>query len=346
LKKILSWLLRLTITIGLFALLFARFLDPKEVVARLQDLSVVWILAALAVQAAAILASALRWDILLRGQGLYVPRGHLLSTFLIGRFFGTFLPGTIGLDAYRTYDIARRTKAIAKSLAVIVVEKIIGFFALSTLVLLTLPAGMSFLPIQALIFIFLAFCVPVSVSFVLLLEPRLVMRLLDLPFPFKNRIETRLRQAADALAAYRSHKQLLLLAVLCGMVVHLSTTLMYYCTARSIGAPVSLYDVLFAGPLMIVATVGLPSIGGVGVREFTWVGLLARVGVPESSAFALGNLGFWVGLAWSLVGGVLYLTRPDSYRPVIHMARQSQNAAVVADDVPAVGTVSPLEGGN
>jgi uncharacterized membrane protein YbhN (UPF0104 family) len=226
------------------------------------------------------------------------------------------------------------------------VEKIIGFFALSTLVLITLPAGMGFLPIQALVFIFLAFCVPVSVSFALLLEPRLVTRFLDLPFPFKNRIETRLRQAADALAAYRSHKRLLLLAVLCGMVVHLSTTLMYYCTARSIGAPVSLYDVLFAGPLMIAATVGLPSIGGVGVREFTWVGLLARIGVPQSSAFALGNLGFWVGLAWSLVGGILYLARPGSYRPVIHMARQSQNATIVANDVPAVGTFSSPEGGN
>jgi uncharacterized protein (TIRG00374 family) len=328
-KKILSWVLRLAITIGLFVLLFTRTVDPREALAELEGISAGWLLAALVVQATAILSSVVRWNILLRGQGLYVSRGHLMRTFLIGRFFGTFLPGTIGLDAYRTYDIASRTKAVAKSLAVIVVEKIIGFFALSTLVLVTLPAGLRFLPTQVLVFVFLAFCVPVSISFVLLLEPNLVLRLLDLPFPFKRRIEGKLRQAANALAAYRSRRRSLLLAVLCGIVVHLSTTLMYYCTARAIGAPVSLYDVLFAGPLMIVAMVGLPSIGGVGVREFTMVGLLARIGVPESSAFTLGHLGFWVGLALSLIGGVLYMARPASYRPVIHMAQLGEQDARV-----------------
>ena len=131
-KKASGWLLRLAITIGLFILLFTRFVDPGQAVAELSGLTGAWLLAALAVKAGAILASVLRWDLLLRGQGLVVPRRHLLGTFLIGRFFGTFLPGTLGLDAYRTYDIAHRAKATTQSLAVIVVEKVIGFFALSS----------------------------------------------------------------------------------------------------------------------------------------------------------------------------------------------------------------------
>jgi uncharacterized protein (TIRG00374 family) len=334
LKKILSWVLRFAITIGLFVLLFTRFVDARQVLAKLENLSLGWILAALAVQGCAISASVLRWNILLRGQGISVPRGHLLSTFLIGRFFGTFLPSTIGLDAYRTYDIARRTRATTESLAIIVVEKIIGFFALSTLVLVTLPVGLGFLPRQAVLLIFGAFCVPVTLSFALLLEPRLILRLLDLPFPFKSKIEGKLRHAANAVTIYRSQKRSLMLAVVCGILVHLCTTLLYYCTARAIGASVRLLDILFVGPLMIVATVGLPSIGGVGVREFTMVGLLARIGVPESSAFTLGHLGFWVGLAWSLVGGVLYLVRPASYQPVIHLARQGQAPAQGSKELP------------
>jgi uncharacterized protein (TIRG00374 family) len=339
-KKVLTWSLRLAITIGLFVLLFTRFVDPREAISRLAHLSVPWLLAALLVQGCAILASVLRWSMLLRGQGMRVPSGHLLGTFLIGRFFGTFLPGTIGLDAYRAYDIARRAKATTQSLAVLVVEKIIGFFALSLLVLVTLPAGVHFLSTRVLTFIFVAFCIPVTVSFVLLLEPGLFLRLLDLPFPFKNRVEGKLRQAADAVIIYRSQKGLLALAVACGILVHLSTTLMYYCTSRSIGAPVSLYDVLFTGPLMIVAMVGLPSIGGVGIREFTMVGLLARIGVPESSAFTLGHLGFWVGLAWSLVGGVIYLARPASYRPAIRVLRESQAPVPGPTDSPAVKPLS------
>ena len=85
-KKVLSWVLRFAITIGLFVLLFSRFVDPRKVFAELTKLSVPWLLAALVVQAVAILASVLRWNILLHGQGVHVSRRHLLSTFLIGRF--------------------------------------------------------------------------------------------------------------------------------------------------------------------------------------------------------------------------------------------------------------------
>jgi hypothetical protein len=266
-----------------------------------------------------------------------------VETFLIGRFFGTFLPSTIGLDAYRAYDIAVRAKEATKSVAVIVVEKIIGFFALSTLVLVTLPAGINFLPTEALVFIFLAFCVPVTVCFALLLEPGLVLRLLDLPFPLKGRIEGKLRQAATAVTIYRSQKRLLFMAVFFGLLVHLGTTLMYYCTARAIDAPVSLANILFAGPLMIVATVGLPSIGGEGVRELTLVGLLSRIGVPESSAFVLGNLGFWVGLALSLIGGIFYMLRPASYRPDIQLLKEMRVQPVEnAEEVGQILSITPL----
>jgi uncharacterized protein (TIRG00374 family) len=344
-KNILSWVLRIVISLGLFALLFTRFVDPKQVVAELAGVSVTWLLVALLVQAGAIYSSIWRWQVLLRGQGLLIPHRHLVSTFLIGRFFGTFLPSTIGLDAYRTFDVARRAKATTEALAVLAVEKLIGFFALSTLVLVTLPAGLGYLPIQVLGFIFLVFCVPVTISFTLLLEPRLVMRLLDLPFPFKKKLEGKLRQAADAVAIYRSQKRLLLLAVLCGISVHLCTTLVYYCTARAINAPVALYDVLFVGPLIITATVGLPSIGGEGVREFTAVGLLARIGVSESSAFVLGHLGFWAGMVISLAGGFIYALRPASYRPIIQSVRREQASLTTASQPNPTRPLSLVESG-
>ncbi len=346
-KNILSWVLRLTVTIVLFVILFTRFVDLDQAVAELAEVSWIWLLAALLFQGGAIYASILRWQLLLHGQGFSIPHRHLVGTFLIGRFFGTFLPSTIGLDAYRTYDIARRAQATTKSVAVVVVEKLIGFFALSLLILLTLPWGLRFLSVQVLTFIFLVFCVPVSISFTLLLKPALIMRLLELPFPLKKRLEGKLRQAAEAVTIYRSQKGLLFLAVLCGISVHVSTTFLYYCTARAIDAPVSLQDILFVGPLMIAATVGLPSIGGEGVREFTLVGLLARIGVSESSAFVLGYLGFWVGMALSLIGGVIYLLRPASYQPPIRTTQPSpEQTPNQSGEVLPAGSLSLAESGD
>jgi uncharacterized membrane protein YbhN (UPF0104 family) len=335
-KRILNWTLRIGVTVGLFVLLFTRFVDPEQVVAELAGVSPAWLAAAVAVQAAGVYASIWRWNFLLLGQDLRLPHGHLVGTYLIGRFFGTFLPSTIGLDAYRTYDVARRANATTQSLAVLVVEKLIGFFALSLMVALAAPWGARFLPPQVLGFIFAAFCVPVTLSFILLLRPALLLRLLDLPFPFKNKVEGRLRQAIDAVTIYRNQKPLLLGAVVCGVLVHVCTVLVYYATAQAIGAGVSAREIFFVGPLMIAATVGLPSIGGEGVREFTLIGLLGRIGISESSAFVVGHLGFWAGMLLSLVGGLIYLVRPADYAPVIRSAREArQPAAPPAAQAPA-----------
>ena len=317
LKSFISWALRFTITFGLFYLIFTQIVDPRLILQELQGISIAWIFVGFLVKGLAILCSITRWDLLLKGQGIRMPFGYLSGTFLIGRFFGTFLPSTIGLDAYRAYDVARKTNETTKSVAVIVVEKITGFFALSTLVLVTIPFGINFFPRQILIFTSIFFILPVALSFILLFDPRIVMSLLRLPFPFKGKIEPKLVNAANAITIYHDQRGLLFRAVLLAIGSHFSTTLMYYATARAIDAPVTLLEILYAGPLMIVATVGLPSIGGEGVREFTFVGLLNRVGVPESSAFVLANLGFWIGLSWSLIGGVIYMARPSSYKPEI-----------------------------
>lgn len=336
-KQLLNWTLRIGVTVGLFVLLFTRFVDPQQVMAELAGVNPLWLIVAVLVQAAGIYASIWRWNFLLLGQDLRLPHGHLVSTYLIGRFFGTFLPSTIGLDAYRTYDVARRANAATQSLAVLVVEKLIGFFALSLIIALAAPWGVRFLPAQVLGFIFAVFCVPVTLSFILILRPGLLLRLLDLPFPFKRKIEGRLRQAIDAVTVYRNRRPLLLGAVLCGVSVHACTVLVYYATAQAIGAGVSAQEIFFVGPLMIAATVGLPSIGGEGVREFTLIGLLGRIGIPESSAFVLGHLGFWAGMLLSLVGGLLYLLRPADYAPIIRSAREARvEAAAPRPAAPAL----------
>jgi hypothetical protein len=70
---------------------------------------------------------------------------------------------------------------------------------------------------------------------------------------------------------------------------------------------------------MITATVISPVIAGAGAREFTFIGLLTRIGVPDSTAFLIGNLGFWVAeFIPLLIGGLILLIRPANYRVSIH----------------------------
>lgn len=322
LKSKLGWLLRITVTIVLFVVMFLVFVKPADLVSDLRQVVIAWLLAAAAVKAVGIFAAMLRWDQLLRGQGYVAPFGYLASSFLVGRFFGMFLPSTLGLDGYRAYDVARRADDAAGSVAVILVEKITGFFTLSLLVMVTLPAGLRFVSAPVLIIAFAIFCVPAILSFVLLLRPGIIERvgnwLLRLNFPGKARVGNLLQRAVAAVAAYQGQRAVLARAVLLGLVVHGSTVLVYYFCARAIRAQAGLADMLFVGPWIILATIGLPTLGGEGAREFTAVGLLAAIGVSESQGFLVGNLGFWAGEFIPVVlGGLILAFRPARYVPRI-----------------------------
>ena len=336
-KGKIGWLIRIAVTGVLFVIMFLFFVDASEMILYLGQVVIGWLLVAIAVKWVGIFASILRWDQLLRGQGYRAPLGYLTSSFLVGRFFGMFLPSTLGLDGYRAYDMARRARDAIGSVAVIVVEKITGFFTLSLLVLFTLPAGIRFLPGQALIALSLIFIVPIVIAFFLLLRPGLVERvmgkLLRLSFPGKARVEGLLRRSLTAVTAYQDHRGVLLRAVLLGFVVHGTTVLLYYFCALAINAQVSLADMLFVGPWIILATVGLPTLGGEGAREFTSLGLLARIGVDPNQAWLVGNLGFWAGEFVPVVlGGLILAFRPAHYQPDIERAGPSGSPSSPAEE--------------
>lgn len=322
LKGKLSWILRVAVTVALFVVMFAFFVDVPDLLLAIAQVTVAWLLVATAVKAIGIFASILRWDQLLRGQGYRFPLGYLSGSFLVGRFFGMFLPSTLGLDGYRLYDTARQTEDTVGMVAVILVEKITGFFTLSLLVLLTLPAGLRFLPAQVLVAVFLIFCVPIILSFFLLLKPGLIEwaldKLLRLRLPGKDKIEGLLRRSLAAVTVYQNQRGVLFRAVLLGLVVHASTVLMYYFCALSVGVHASLADMLFVGPWIIVATVGLPTVAGEGARELTALGLLQRIGVDASAAWLVGHLGFWAAeFVPAVIGGIILALRPAQYRPDI-----------------------------
>jgi hypothetical protein len=94
----------------------------------------------------------------------------------------------------------------------------------------------------------------------------------------------------------------------------------------------SLSNMLFVGPWIILATVGLPTIAGEGAREFTALGLLSRVGVDPNEAWLVGHLGFWAAeFVPAVAGGIILALRPARYRPDIEgdgaMAPQEAEAS-------------------
>lgn len=309
--RLLRWLVRAAVSLGLIGLLLWHA-DLDRAAGLVAGLDPGLLLLALAIKGTGVLAGVIRWKLLLDGQALRMPLSNLGGAYLIGRFFGSFLPSTIGLDFYRTYYAAVRTRQVAKSVAVILVEKVIGLFALSGLALAAIPFGLRMLPERALWLLGLAMCAPIAVSALVLLWPGLFMRIAERLRRRGRKLSTSVARLSEAVGQFGSQRGRLMLAVALGFVVHGCTAGMYVATARAVGVDVPASEILFIGPLMIAATLVPLSIAGIGVREGTYVFFLAAVGVPAEQAALLAFLGFLAGEFYSLAGGAVWLFKPAS----------------------------------
>jgi glycosyltransferase 2 family protein len=330
---VLKTVLKAAITVGAFYLLLThqvRTDDGTHVTAFRAiadylpniDAAVFWQCVALAagIKLIGILASMYRWQLLLAGQGIELPFGHVFGAFLIGRFLGTFLPSTIGLDGYKLYDAARFSGRPAAVTAATAVEKVLGIVGMFMTFLVAFPLGYDILGEHAALVA--SVTVPIAlgviwVFFLLAFRPALIQWLLvNVPFPGRAKISGFLSRVSAAAAAYRSQKLLLANAAVQSFLVHFCTAAMYFFTALAVGAAgARFWEVTFASTIQIFATVISPfTIAGEGVREIVQTLLLAKkIGATQSIISAA--LGFWAAEALTLGGGWFWWRRGAHYRP-------------------------------
>lgn len=276
--------------------------------------------AAAAVKFVGILASMYRWTVLLRGQGIEFPFRHIFGSFLIGRFIGTFLPSTAGLDGYKLYDAARFSGKTVEVTATTAIEKVMGVFGIFLSFLVALPFGIKIFgangPMVA------AITVPISLALIgallaVLWFPGLVQwLLLRLPIPGKARLEGIVMRVAHSASAYRDKKLLVLFALGLSFVVHFTTAAMYYFTALAAGAvDPEFWPIVFGSSIQIFATVVSPfTIAGEGIREAAQYVLLHKE-IGAAASIVSAALGFWAAEALTLFGGFFWWLRPADYKP-------------------------------
>ncbi len=338
-KTPIKTLLKVAVSVGITVFVVRKVLANEsmdDLAAQLAAVS--WPLLGLAflAQISAMASNLVRWRMLLLGQGIEVPWRHLVGTFLIGRFVGSFTPSTTGLDGWRMYDIARHSGATARSVSVILVAKVIGFFVLSVLLLATLPWGVRYLGGSAILLVGAVVFPMGALALGVLLRPGLVRKLFE---RMPEKIRRKGGSTLDAVTAYGERRRHLLLAILFGFPVHGCTILIYLCTARALSVDTPAADLAFVSLMAIAATLLPISIAGVGVREGTFVGLLGTVGIATSAAALTGFLGYLCGEIISLFGGLVLLARPAGYRMAmkgagVRTAEEREEAGARALPVP------------
>ncbi|MDP3789151.1 MAG: lysylphosphatidylglycerol synthase transmembrane domain-containing protein, partial [Candidatus Omnitrophota bacterium] len=130
-KTIISGILRFTISIVLMAVLIYFMRDSlPSMMATLRQTSLYFFAVGAAIYTLSILIASLRLRIFLRLQGIKMRVRDVFRVNLIGYFFSSFLPTSIGGDIVKAIYISRESGKKTQAYISIFIDRFIGMFTI------------------------------------------------------------------------------------------------------------------------------------------------------------------------------------------------------------------------
>jgi len=308
---------------------------------------------AMAVKFVGVISSAYGWHLLLIGQGIRYPFwSTIMTSFLIGRFIGTFLPSTIGLDGYTLYEAGRYSNQWQRAVTAKALEKIIGIAGLFLGMVVTMPFGYQVIVDVAakanrpdaaplLAGAILAVAGGISLAVVIgLVRPTILTLVLALFGRFvPGGLQDQVRQFERSVEAYRGRVGLLMTTLAAKFVTHFTTAAVYFFTALAIGITgAQFWPITFGSTVQILATLLSPTIAGEGARELFQALLLEKQLGGVAQAVLSGALGFIAAEAATMWGGIFLWVRTPTWRPHFTLVDDEQvdYAWIEHEDVSAI----------
>jgi uncharacterized membrane protein YbhN (UPF0104 family) len=280
----------------------AGMIDPHRVRAAFERIPAAWLAAACGLVALNVVAGAVRWQFALRAYG--ADRVPSLATatrlYFIAFFYNNYLPGAVAGDVIRgavAHDVFAGRGPTA-GLAVVLVERALGLFALFVLLALGLVLNGGVIHTHHFA-IWTGIGLAGSTALVLALPVarRLAPHLPDDIRDYAGRVPELSSWSAFATTGVLS------------LTTQALVTLAGWVLLRSL-VPVTLAQALLIVPLAAATTFIPITVGGVGARELVYVEL-GRLMLHISAADALAaSLALWLAhLAVGGIGGVIQLVR-------------------------------------
>lgn len=231
---------------------------------------------------------AFRWKIMITNfLNKQVDLIFLLRFYFIGMFFNIFLPGAIGGDVVRTQRLSKRCNIkIRDATLVTIAERFSGVYGL--LILLSFS------------FLFMNFPERLNLEnylpiWVFRISPLIV--LMGIPvFKF-------------LLSKYRlvSSNFFIVKIITISLLAQLGDVTIAYIFSEYFGLGIPFFAFLFIMPLVYIATVLPISLGGLGVREGAFSGLMILYGADSSIAIMISLLMYLVKVGVGIIGYLIYL---------------------------------------
>lgn len=309
-KKTLLTTIQVAITVGLLYFVFRDPAKRAQMATALRLANYWWIALGILAYFVVEIAAAVRWQVLLRVQGIRLSNMRVGALFFIGMFYNQFMPGGTGGDIIKSYLLLKETAdKKAGALLAVLFDRIVGLIALISITGVLIALRYQWLAsvpeTRRLLYILLI----VLGSSILALATSFVISGFNLfhALPHKFPGREKLIEVSHAYHLYARHWRATAVAFCMSLIAHLGTFVTFLCVAYALHAvdmrntpptPVPVLD--FFAIMPIERTISsLPiSFGGAGWREIVLQILLHNLaGVPEGVANLIGSLSFLIILS-------------------------------------------------
>jgi hypothetical protein len=315
-------LLKVVLSFALFAYVVAK-VSPGGVWSLIRTAHPRLLLTAAALFLFSNLLGSWLWARLLHAQGVPIPYRKAASYYFVGLFFNNFLPSNIGGDIARITDASKHAQHVSPVFSATLMDRLIGVLAIAFLALVTSVAVLDRLHLYAIyggtVVVFL-----LGVGVVAAIFHRGVLEAVERPFRWigARRIERGIARLMDDLHGYRTRASTLATVFIAATIVQVSRIFVHYIVGLSLGVRVAVsYYFLFVP--VLAALISLPiSLNGLGVREGAAVVLFQLAGMTRQASFAVPFLTYVLSVFISLLGGLIFLSRPPRRALSRHLERR------------------------
>lgn len=269
------------------------------------------------------LCSAARWYLLVQAQGLSLSFRSVISLTMIGNFFNTFMPGSVGGDLIKAWYVAgREPQRKTRAIFTVLLDRAIGMSVIIFYAATTLAIYNDWISDNArlrwLAWTLWGFTATVALGIILFYTGRgpdspLLQKLRAL----LDRVPL-LAKMFDATLQYRRRGGIIAAALALSAISILGVNLMYWIQGQALGVDLTLAQYFFVVPVALTVSAVPLLPGGIGVGQVAFFTLFQWIGAssPEQGA-TLCTLVQVYTILFNSIGFFFYLR--FRRQPAMHM---------------------------
>jgi len=308
-KKTLFWILKLCISIGILWYVFSRpDISLHKIVEHIKSIELSRLLMAIGLYIVIVFIACLRWQALLKGQGIYLPFFKTLELNFIGLFFNTFMPSLTGGDVVKAYYVSKHTAQRLEAATTVLIDRVVGLLALLTIGVIASLYAISEPQIRKPAISIIVFFLIIIILCTVFFNKRLMRKFsFDVKKERWQKVVVSLKRVYSAFYIYRFKKALLAKVFLMSILIQLMSVLMNYQIALGLGLDVSIkYFFLFIPIIAVISAIPI-TFAGWGLGESMYKYFFGLVIGACGLAVTMSIIVRLIALILNLFGGIFYI---------------------------------------